>query len=648
MSDVKTEVKISEVVLYRCGVGFFAATGIHKGKELKLFFKQEALDDLLKSLIVLVKGDKVSNVAFDSKVDINEILGSLSITIPSDESFKGILLELVGVEVEIALNGDTITGKVVGIESEDTEKREVFVVLIKDGNGKINVIRSSDVKGLSIRNEKLQRDLDIALETISNTKREDIKAISITFTTDQQRELFVGWIGSIPSFKISYRLIHEKEKNEATIQGWAIVDNTTSQDWDNVILTLVTGLPISFVYDLYSPWRIMRPRIERPTQYGIEPVITEGALDKAGGPAGRRAKKMKAEKEYAPPAPAPTTGMAFASSFAEDFDESVQTAATPEEVGDFFSFRIDSPVKILRNQSALVPLFHTKVPSQKVAYYVPGKTDKNPLSTLKISNESNFVIEAGPATVFIDTAYSGECMLAHLRIGDDSLLNYALEQEVMVSRELRHETQIVGIDIVKEYLSQRILERQIITYDVKNKKDEELILIIDEPKTYDFKPIGKELPIEKTNNYFRYQSKIAPKEVFTTKLEFERVRYTSTAKENLTQEDLTRLLNQKLIKEEHYHHLLEILNIKKEIADLENEDVHLQELLDTLNTEQQRLRENIKALGTSEEEVKLRGNYVRKLSQQESEIEKAVKRRTEIRNQLITLNKQLDNAKKST
>jgi hypothetical protein len=90
-----SEVKISEVVLYRCGVGFFAATGMHEGKELKLFFKQEALDDLLKSLIVLVKGDKVSNVAFDSKVEVNEILRSLSITVPTTESFTGLLRELV-------------------------------------------------------------------------------------------------------------------------------------------------------------------------------------------------------------------------------------------------------------------------------------------------------------------------------------------------------------------------------------------------------------------------------------------------------------------------------------------------------------------------------------------------------------------------
>jgi hypothetical protein len=175
---------------------------------------------------------------------------------------------------------------------------------------------------------------------------------------------------------------------------------------------------------------------------------------------------------------------------------------------------------------------------------------------------------------------------------------------------------------------------------VKNKKKEELILIIDEPKS-DFKPIGKELPIEKTNNYLRYQFTLEPKETFTVKLELERVRYTSTYKAQLTKEDLDRLLADKLIQDHQYAQLLEIIKIKKEIRDLEQEEEHLETMVDAANIEQQRLRENIKALGTSEEEVKLRKNYVNKLSVQETEIEKLVNRRAEIRKKLIELNKKL-------
>ncbi|MFX1520498.1 MAG: hypothetical protein ACFFCD_11315, partial [Promethearchaeota archaeon] len=130
-------------------------------------------------------------------------------------------------------------------------------------------------------------------------------------------------------------------------------------------------------------------------------------------------------------------------------------------------------------------------------------------------------------------------------------------------------------------------------------------------------------------------------ETFTTKLELERVRYTSTYKANLTKEDLDRLLADKLINEHQYAQLLEIIKIKKEIADLEREEEHLEAMVEAANVEQERLRENIKALGNSEEEVKLRKNYVNKLSGQEAEIEKLVNRRAEIRKKLIELNKKL-------
>jgi hypothetical protein len=100
-------------------------------------------------------------------------------------------------------------------------------------------------------------------------------------------------------------------------------------------------------------------------------------------------------------------------------------------------------------------------------------------------------------------------------------------------------------------------------------------------------------------------------------------------------------LADKLIQDHQYAQLLEIIKIKKEIRDLEQEEEHLETMVDAANIEQQRLRENIKALGTSEEEVKLRKNYVNKLSVQETEIEKLVNRRAEIRKKLIELNKKL-------
>jgi hypothetical protein len=37
-----------------------------------------------------------------------------------------------------------------------------------------------------------------------------------------------------------------------TLEGWAIIDNTTGEDWNKVQLSLVSGRPISFISQLVS------------------------------------------------------------------------------------------------------------------------------------------------------------------------------------------------------------------------------------------------------------------------------------------------------------------------------------------------------------------------------------------------------------
>ena len=50
-----------------------------------------------------------------------------------------------------------------------------------------------------------------------------------------------------------------------------MVDNTTDRDWDGVAVTLVSGRPVSFVQDLYSPEFLQRP-VVRPERYaGLRP-----------------------------------------------------------------------------------------------------------------------------------------------------------------------------------------------------------------------------------------------------------------------------------------------------------------------------------------------------------------------------------------
>ena len=46
------------------------------------------------------------------------------------------------------------------------------------------------------------------------------------------------------------------------MQGWALVENPTDEDWAGVKMALISGRPISFKMDLYNPLFINRPVVE--------------------------------------------------------------------------------------------------------------------------------------------------------------------------------------------------------------------------------------------------------------------------------------------------------------------------------------------------------------------------------------------------
>src|SRR5205085_9885529 len=80
-----------------------------------------------------------------------------------------------------------------------------------------------------------------------------------------------------PVWKATYRILLGEEGRPPTIQGWAVVDNMQDEDWEDVQLSLVAGLPVSFVHDLYTPRYIRRPEVRVAETTGVlPPTVEEG------------------------------------------------------------------------------------------------------------------------------------------------------------------------------------------------------------------------------------------------------------------------------------------------------------------------------------------------------------------------------------
>ena len=93
-----------------------------------------------------------------------------------------------------------------------------------------------------------------ALETLTLSHDTQKKAVSLNFVGEGKRNVRVGYVIENPIWKTSYRLVLGKEKEDKPfLQGWAVVENATDEDWKDVRMALVSGRPISFQMDLYTP-----------------------------------------------------------------------------------------------------------------------------------------------------------------------------------------------------------------------------------------------------------------------------------------------------------------------------------------------------------------------------------------------------------
>ena len=109
--------------------------------------------------------------------------------------------------------------------------------------------------------------------------------IDVRLASKRTHDLLVGYAVPTPTWKAAYRVVLD-ERPGALLQGWAMINNTSQEDWQGVQLTLATGAPMSFAHDLHTPTYVKRPdatgRLVAPTVLGPIDPETSGYQDRDG------------------------------------------------------------------------------------------------------------------------------------------------------------------------------------------------------------------------------------------------------------------------------------------------------------------------------------------------------------------------------
>ena len=619
------DIPIREVILYKSGVGYFERGGtLRPGESGRLDFKASDMNDVLKSLTISGQNSgKVTGLRYDSSQPLDQKLADFPFKIDGQASLALFLDQMKGAKVELKYGSETISGTVVSgrvVKADDKQpEREQLVALLD--SGELRTLDLAAASSIRFADPKLQTQLRDYLTLVNQSRSSDKRSIYIDSSDAKERQIEASYMIPSPVWKSSYRLIFG-DKGEPTLEGWAIIDNTTGEDWTNVRLAVVSGRPVSFISNLYEPKFVARQSVELPEDRAANPVIYGGALQEAtNGAAPAPAAMMR--KEFS--ASAGTVG-GFLASPKPQFERATERVNIASDVavnvasgdlGELFQYAFSTPVTVKKDESAMLPFLQQPIGARKLLIYSESYGE-HPMNAAELNNSTAKTLDGGPITVFDAASYAGEALMTTLKARDKRLISYAVDLGTRVTTQFDSSRELVReIHVNRGLLTARLAMDETKTYTIRNVDQKAKTLIIEHPERAGYKLLALK-PAETTTNAYRFEVKLDADATKTFPVAEERLYETTTSVSNMTPDVLFTYVQNKALPEAARSQLQQILDAKRQIADLDNQIHQLDSDVSGIVSDQTRIRQNMQSLNQVSGQQDQVQKYARQLATQES------------------------------
>lgn len=532
------ELELKRVMLSAGGVGYFEYEAEVEGNAtLPLSVRLDQVDDVLKSIVVYDDKGVAGTISLPGREPLAQIFRDLPFGPDALNSPVVLLNSLPGAEIR-ATGARQVEGRLVRVVAEETALPDLGGVITRH---RVSVMSAEgmqtfifeDADSVIFTDPELRAQIDGALAAVSAHRTRDRRTLQVVSSGQGKRTVRVGYVVAAPLWKASYRLTVTDEKAEkARLQGWAVLENMSGQEWRNVELTIVSGNPVTFRQALYTAYYVDRPEIPVEVLGRVLPAPDTGAIgmkplaemeydeefrreqramapaegfagDMAMADAVRPLAKMAAEpsSQVAAMAPPPPPGQARI------------LAAASKEAATQVTFRVPYPVSVGSGQSLLVPVIDREVPARRVALYQPATHDRHPLASVRLTNDGETGLPPGVLTLYetgmAGAGYVGDAQLSTLPTGDERLVSFALDQKALVDREVK-ESQVIGKGrIVRGVLELTYEQEQHTAYRLKAPAREAREILIEHPRMPGWKIVRPtEAEVELTDDTYRIRHKL--------------------------------------------------------------------------------------------------------------------------------------------
>ena len=681
---------IRRVTLYSNGVAYIERRGTVSGHaEIDLSFKQSQVDDVLKSMVVLDLGQgRIGAVSYNSSAPPAARLADIPFSVaPGTQNenqggLAGVLTQLQGAHVIVATASRTAAGSILTVEERksqiDANKPPsiTHALVIASEGGELMSFDLADVRSVKLVDEGARRDVGEFANATASARRRDAKTIVVTSDGSGSREMLVSYTIAAPIWKTTYRVVLDSQ-GKPFFQGWAIVDNVSEEDWTNVSLALVSGSPVSFIQPIQKPFYRYRPIVPMPDDLKLEPQSYEpgegggnsgggGAAAKDGnetvnvtnGPASRLAPSQRQlyqlpmngrrDNNFANLTPGSSLGFSGGATTLSDAitrpDSGVEAAATGSEVGDLFEYRIEQPVTVPRDRSALIPILQTRMDGERVSIYNEANRRDRPMGGMLLKNTSPLTLEDGAMTVIDGDAYAGEALMERLKPAEQRLISFALDLGTLVNaraKEDREPTFLVRV--VNGVFQAHYYQTSEKTYTLVNQTDKPRVVYIEHPVHQDWELTSNTpKPDGKSARYYRFRVPLGPHEKVELPVKERRALMDAYALQNFSRQDLELFISRRYIDATTRDLLEKIIDLKSRMAATDARIQAIDREVTEISADQQRLRDNIKALTATAEAKQLITRYVSKADTQETRLDQLNKEKQAAQEERVRLQGELE------
>jgi len=543
---VVKDLPVRKVVLYKNGVGYFEHAGAVSGNQrVAIDFTSSQLNDVLQSLTVLDEGGgRIAGVNYNSTTPIEQQLRTLALGLQDYPATIAVYQALRGQRVEITGAGAPLAGKLVNIEfRKETDKNgqisdDHYFLIVDTDSGALRTAELTDSVSVRMADASLQKQFANYLDIVASAQNQQVRHLVLEDRGAGARQLRVSYISEIPVWKSTYRIVFPQTANgKATMQGWAVVDNTVGADWDNVQLSLVAGAPQSFIQPLSQPLYTRRPEIPIATEEQTTPQTHEAAemrqydrveMDALGArvpaappPSAQSVTVVSGQDAEVPVDNSQITatlknelvdgarlvdrahgvgrgvdgnvgggmlrdtfgtgtgsGSGFGSGVYRTSDAISEGDVSTNAFDDFFEYALAQPVTIRKNESAMVPILQQELPAEHVTLW--SQEENRALRAVWLENTSKLTLDSGSFSIFESGEFAGEGLLDPIHPGEKRLLSYAADQAVRMNisahdsdRTLHHVK--IGHGVIQE----THMDVASTTYSPTNSADEDRVVVLE-------------------------------------------------------------------------------------------------------------------------------------------------------------------------